>query len=319
MNNQYCNYPLIIIVGPTAIGKTALSLKIAKMFDCEIISVDSMLVYKHMNIGTAKPSLIELKHTPHHLIDIISPEDQYDTARFIKDARNSIDSIIKLGKIPLLTGGTGLYLKGLLYGLFDSIPTDKKVRLSLQHKLQKEGRERLFNYLQEIDPKTAGRLHVNDIQRVTRALEVYEITGITWSRHLDLQHQQTKMPLFNNTLQIFLNRDRQILYDRINQRTEIMFDQGLIEEVEILRSKGYSSILPSMQSIGYKHANMYVDGNWDKNETIHFLKRDTRRYAKRQITWFSRQEYMQVINPEKTENIFSTIDKWTTKNKNKKV
>lgn len=298
---------MIILVGPTAIGKTDLAIKLARTFSCEIVSMDSMQVYRLMNIGTAKPSPLELNQIQHHLIDIIDPDDQYDAARFITDATNAINSIKNKNKIPLLTGGTGLYLHSLLYGLFNSIPTDKTIRSNLLKQLKEEGREKLILTLQQIDQPTANRLHANDTQRLIRALEIFYLTGIPWSAHLEKQKMQTIQCKFENILQISLNCEREKLYERINSRASMMLDNGLIEEVIGLRNKGYLPSLSSMQSIGYKHANNFIDGTWNKEQTLAFLSRDTRHYAKRQITWFSKRKEMSKFNPNQEDKIFETL------------
>jgi len=280
------NGPVLVLVGPTAIGKTELSFQIAEQLNCEIVSVDSMQVYRHMDIGTAKPSLEERHRVPHHLIDIVDPREQYDAARFVSDSLQAIDEIASRGRIPLLTGGTGLYLQALTDGLFVSISSNKEIRHTLFDRLQREGRERLYRELQAVDPVTGARIHINDTQRLIRALEIVYTTGTPWSEHL--LNQPKSGIKFSKMLQLGLTTQRSIHDERIIQRTKLMLEQGLVQEVEKLRDMGYSRNLKSMQAIGYRHAHHYLDGHLDLAETRESLIRDTRRYAKRQMTWFKR-------------------------------
>ncbi len=301
--------PVLVVVGPTAIGKTALSLELAEKFLCEIVSVDSMQVYRYMDIGTAKPSADEISRVPHHLIDIVDPDEQFDASRFVHHAIHAINLIVSSGKIPLMTGGTGMYLKALFNGLFDfEITPDKTVREELKLRLENEGNVKLYHYLEEVDPKTAGRIHPNDTQRLLRALEIYTVSGKSWS---ELLNRQSNPPVkFKKLLQIGLSCKRQFLYKRIEKRSNQMIDMGLIEEVEGLRKMGYSPKLASMQSIGYKHANNYIDGAWSLDETLRLLKRDTRRYAKRQLTWFGSDQNIRWYDRNATEEIVKVTDEW---------
>jgi len=304
------NTPVLVLIGPTAIGKTSLSLKIAARFGCEIVSVDSMQVYRHMDIGTAKPSIGELAAVRHHLIDIADPDEQYDAARFVTDGLRAVQQITAAGKIPLLTGGTGLYLKALTLGLFSVGGTDRNspVRDLLMQRLRKEGREVLFLELTENDPATAARLHPNDTQRLLRALEILHTTGTPWSAHL--QRQQKETFRFRKLWQIGINCERQILYRRIEERSDQMLAQGLLAEVAKLREMGYSSSLPSMQAIGYRHASQYLDGAWDYSDMLRLLVRDTRRYAKRQLTWFKAMPSIHWFDREATDDVFFATERW---------
>ncbi len=277
--------PVLVLVGPTAIGKTALSLEIADKFGCEIISVDSMQVYRYMDIGTAKPDAEERRRVRHHLIDIVLPDEQYNAARFVSDALAAMDEIFGRGRIPLLTGGTGLYLDALTRGLFKAVPISTGMRERMRQRLEREGREALHAELGRVDPDSAGRIHVNDTQRLLRALEIYHATGLPWSLHLERQQQQRRIR-FSRILQICLTCDRDRLYRRIEERAGLMLQRGLVEEVEHLVDRGYSPRLPSMQAIGYRHVNRYLAGDWTLEQTRGYLVRDTRRYAKRQLTWF---------------------------------
>jgi len=301
--------PVIVLVGPTAIGKTALSLELVKRFDCEIISMDSMQVYRHMDIGTAKPSLAERALVPHHLIDIISPDEQYDAARFVSDALAAIDAAADRKRTVLLTGGTGLYQKALFDGLFTAMPANPKVRSQLQVRLEEEGRVALHDELCRIDPQTGVRVHKNDTQRLLRGLEIYWSSGRTWSELLQEQRKEGQGVSFSRAYQIALTCERDELYQRIECRSCRMIEQGLIEEVEKLRVMGYSPALPSMQSIGYRHANNLLSSLWDRETMMEYLIRDTRRYAKRQMTWFGKNKELNWYNRTERELVIDKIAK----------
>lgn len=306
--------PVLILVGPTAVGKTDLSIQMAQRYSCEIVSVDSMQVYRHMDIGTAKPSVAEREGIPHHLIDIADPDEQYNSALFVQDAIAAIEEISASGRIPLLTGGTGLYLKTLTEGLFEFEGTgDVELRDRLQKQLQHEGRGVLYNELKKIDPVSAGRIHVNDTQRLVRALEIYHGTGLSWSEHL--RNQPEPFVNFTRLLQLCLHCDRQTLRNRIEQRTIRMFGDGLIEETEKLQHMGYHADLQPMQAIGYRHANNFLSGEWDREETIRMLVRDTSRYAKRQMTWFSKNQSFHWFDRTDHTGILQFTDDWLSDTK----
>lgn len=304
------NTPILVLLGPTAVGKTALSLELAERYSCEIVSVDSMQVYRFMDIGTAKPSPAERQQVHHHLIDIVDPDEQYNSAHFVRDALVAIKAIAVAGKIPLLTGGTGLYLKAMTEGLFSLEGSESEtIRDHLTAKLKEEGgREILFQELLTVDPHSAGRIHINDTQRLVRALEIYRSTGKTWSAHLQ-EHKETGAR-FANMLQIGLTCERQILYERIEQRATVMLDNGLLDEAEKLQNMGYGPDLPSMQAIGYKHANNYLAGEWNLDETIQLLMRDTRRYAKRQMTWFSKNKAIKWFARDDHHGVHQAVATW---------
>ena len=276
--------PVLVLVGPTAIGKTTLSLAIATQFSCEIIGLDSMQIYRHMDIGTAKPTTAERAIVPHHLIDIVDPSEEYNVARYVEEALSACRDVISRGNTPLLVGGTGLYLKGLLSGLFEMPRIEQPLRQELRHRLEKEGRGVLFAELECCDPDSARRIHPNDTQRLLRALEIFQQTGRSWS---DLLCSQRHQPAFTRILRIGLRCNREILYQRINQRVEHMMTDGLLDEVEHLLAIGYGSELAPMQAIGYRHMINLLQGKWSREEALELLARDTRRYAKRQMTWFS--------------------------------
>ncbi len=290
LKSRTIDCPVIVLVGPTAIGKTSLSLQLVERFGCEIVSMDSMQVYRYMDIGTAKPSLKEQALVRHHLIDVVNPDEQYDAARFVSDALEAIDSIANRNRTVLLTGGTGLYQKALFEGLFTAMPTDQDIRHHLQHRLKEEGREVLHTELSKIDPLSGKRIHKNDTQRLLRGLEIYLSSGRTWSDLLQEQKQKGQVPHFNRVYQVALTCERSGLYQRIEKRSNMMIKQGLIEEVKKLRAMGYSEDLPSMQSIGYRHVNKLLSGEWDRKTMLEHLLRDTKRYAKRQMTWFGKNK-----------------------------
>lgn len=305
--------PCLVLVGPTAIGKTDLSLTFARRYDCEIVSVDSMQVYRHMDIGTAKASLSERSEIPHHLIDIVDPDENYDAARFATDGLHAIREIHSRGKIPLLTGGTGLYLRALLEGIFPGVPVDEETRRMLRERLLTEGPSKLHKELSVCDSISAKRIHINDSQRLLRALEVFYVTGVPWSEHLVAHNNQSQGVRFANALQLGLTTDRKKLYQRINRRCDTMLDLGLEDEVRKLLAMGYDPKLKSLGSIGYRHMINYIEGNWTKDETVRLLARDTRRYAKRQYTWFSKLTDLQWFDVNEKHKILETTDTWFAK------
>lgn len=294
--------PVLVLVGPTAIGKTDLSLRIAVEFGCEIISMDSMQVYRFMDIGTAKVGLEERRKITHHLLDIRNPDEQYDAASFISDALAAVKLIVSKGKIPLITGGTGLYLARLTRGLFDEVKVKDEVRQALRVRLDCEGREALHRELLAIDPVSGRRIHLNDTQRLLRGLEIFYGTGVPWSEHLHRQAQTKQHPAFSRMLQLGLTCDRQLLSEKIKLRSINMMQDEFKKEVESLIARRYSQTLPSMQSIGYRQMYACINGKCDLNTATEDLIRDTRRYAKRQMTWFRKQQELQwhdVLHPEK--------------------
>jgi len=295
------------MAGPTAIGKTELSLTIADKFDCEIIGVDSMQIYRYMDIGTAKPSPIERGRVPHHLIDYVLPDEDYSVSRFIHDCRRAIGQIHERGRLPLLVGGTGLYFAGLERGLFAMPTIDPALRQSLQQELQSRGREVLYDELRTVDPSSASRIHPNDTYRLLRALEILRATGKPWSAYL-AEHQGTQRPCpVPNLLKIGLHRERTELYPRIDRRVTAMVEAGLLSEVKELLKRGYSKALPPMQSLGYRHMATYLDGQWTWERAVELLARDTRHYAKRQMTWFHADPNITWYHPCQTEAICSAI------------
>ncbi len=276
---------IIGVVGPTASGKTDYAIRLAKERGGEVVSCDSMQIYRHMDIGTAKPTSEEMQGIPHHMIDIAEPEENFSVARFVKLARECIDDILERGKIPVLCGGTGLYFDSIINNLeFSEMETDEEYRQSLNALAEEKGCEFVHRMLREVDPRSADAIHPNNLKRVIRALEIYKVSGKPKSV---LDREQRGEPLYEG--EIFgLSRPRDVLYDRINRRVDIMMEQGLLEEVKTLLSMGISPKATSMQAIGYKELVWYLDGTLTLKEAVDKIKQESRRYAKRQITWFKR-------------------------------
>ncbi len=298
--------PVVALIGPTAVGKTSLSLQICREFNAEIVSVDSMQVHRYMDIGTAKASKAERAQIPHHLIDIIDPDQDYHAASFVKDCLRAIADIHLRGAIPLLTGGTGLYLQALIHGLFEAPAADSEVRTGLKQRLQREGSVALHRELRSCDPDAADRLHPHDGVRIIRALEVFEATGRPMSEHLRAQDRHG-IARFSRFITIGLTCPRNQLYDRINERSRQMLESGLESEVRGLLAMGYGAELKSMQSIGYRHMVNYLSGALTEAEMLELLARDTRRYAKRQYTWFSRDRSIRWVERSQTDTIMRSI------------
>lgn len=280
--------PLIILTGPTAVGKTHLSIALAKAVNGEIISADSMQVYKQMDIGTAKIRPEEMDGVPHHLVDVLSPKEEFNIVLFQQMAKEAMEKIYAQGKIPILVGGTGFYIQAVLYDIdFTETCEDKGYREELQEFADKEGEEALHNLLKEKDPKAAEEIHPHNVKKVIRALEFYKSTGKPISAHNEEQRQK-ESPY--NFLYLVLNQDREILYERIEKRIDQMVSEGLVEEVQALKEQGCHKEMVSMKGLGYKEILSYLDGEMTLEEAITLLKRDTRHFAKRQLTWFRREK-----------------------------
>lgn len=279
---------VIVIAGPTASGKTGLSVEVAKQLHTEIVSADSMQIYQGMDVGTAKVTAEEMSGIPHHMIDIVSPMENYNVSRYVEDAKPIVDDILSRGKIPVIAGGTGLYINSLVYGYdLAPIPGDETVREEITKLYEEKGGEFLLTELRKIDPKTADRLHPNNARRLIRALEVYRISGITISE----QEERTKNAPKPYDVKFFvLDTERDKLYDKINRRVDIMLENGLVEEVKTLLAQGIPKTNTAMQAIGYKEIVEYLDGFLTLEEAVEKLKMESRRYAKRQLTWFRRNE-----------------------------
>ncbi len=274
--------PLIVITGLTATGKSALGVEVAKQLGGEIVSADSMLIYRYMNIGTAKPTLEERQGIPHYMIDLIDPDEKYSVALYQEQATKCLEVIIERRKIPLLVGGTGLYIRALTeHYNFPGTENNHELRQSLVRQAQKYGQEILHMRLTQIDPTTAARVHPHDLKRVIRALEVYYLTGKPFS-YFQKRGQKSKY----NLIMFGINMERQLLYRKIEERVDKMLRLGLVEEVQNLLNKGYDVGLTSMQALGYKEIIAYLKGKNTLTEAIYLLKRNTRHFAKRQLTWF---------------------------------
>jgi tRNA dimethylallyltransferase len=288
--------PLIVLTGPTAVGKTELSVRLAKEIGGEIISADSIQVYQYMDIGSAKVTKEEMQGVRHFLIDELKPEEEFNIYIFKEKAKQYAEDIYRRGKIPIIAGGTGFYIQALLYDVdFTEEENDYRYRRSLEELAQKEGAAPLYEMLKNVDPESAAAIHPNNIKRVIRALEYYKITGEKISGHNETQRQRTSPYDFRYFV---LNMDRALLYSRINQRVDLMMEKGLSEEVRKLRSMGYDRSLVSMQGIGYKEMFAYLDGECTLEQAVEEIKKNTRHFAKRQLTWFRREQDVRWVSYE---------------------
>ncbi len=294
----------IVITGPTASGKTILSVELSELFSCEIVSADSMQVYRYMDIGTAKPPKELRRLARHHLIDIVDPDEDYNAARYSKDAMEAIVDIQGRGKDVMITGGTGLYIRALLYGLFEGAGANPEVRRRLLEEAERRGREHLYRKLLEVDPQAAHSMHPHNINRIVRALEVFYTTGRPIST-LQREHGFREERL--STLKIALTKPREILYKDIEARVDRMIEEGLLEETERLLQMGYSKELKPLQAIGYKEMMDHIEGKITMDEAIRRLKRHTKEYAKRQITWLRKEKDIIWFNPEQKEDIINRV------------
>lgn len=288
------NKPKILcVVGPTASGKTDYAVELALKCGGEVVSCDSMQIYKHMDIGTAKPTADEMKGVKHHMIDIIEPNESFSVARFSEMARECIDDILLRGKTPVLCGGTGLYFDSTINNInFIQMDTDEEYRKDLESAAKEFGNEYVYEILKSVDEKAAESIHPNNLKRVIRALEIYKTTG---KKKSELDKEQLSEPLYEPEI-TGLMRDREVLYDRINKRVDIMMEKGLIDEVSELIKMGIDENSTSMQAIGYKEIIEYLDGKTSLSDAVDKIKRESRRYAKRQLTWFKRNEKINWIN-----------------------
>ena len=298
---------VIIICGPTGIGKTAVGINLAEKFGGEIIGADSMQIYRHMDIGTAKPTLEERRRVVHHMVDIVDPDEDFDAVQFSERARSTIAALDTQGRLAFVVGGTGLYIKALLHGLFQSEPVDSKIRNRLKQQLDQDGSSSLYERLEQVDPATAGRLHPNDSYRIIRALETIESSGKSISKyHQDHGFQED--PFI--TLKLGLRIDRQKLYAQLDRRVDAMIHSGLIEEVKKLLAMGYAAELKSMQSIGYRHMVEFFAERLPWEECVRTLKRDTRRFAKRQFTWFGADPQIKWYAPDQRDQIIEAVERF---------
>lgn len=279
--------PLVILTGPTAVGKTKASIGLAKAIGGEIISADSMQVYKQMDIGSAKIKPSEMEGIPHYLVDILEPDEEFHVVLFQQMAKQAIQKIYEKGKIPILVGGTGFYIQAVLYDIdFSENEKDTSYREELEKLAQTKGAEYLHDRLREVDEKSAQDIHANNVKRVIRALEYFHQTGEKISEHNE--EQRKKVSPYNFSYFV-LNDEREHLYERINLRVDQMINEGLVREVQSLKEKGYTRDMVSMQGLGYKEMLDYLDNKCSLEEAVEIIKRDTRHFAKRQITWFKRE------------------------------
>ncbi len=300
---------MVVIVGPTAAGKTALSLKLAKAFNGEIVSADSMQVYRYMDIGTAKPTKEEREDVPHHLIDIVDPDCEYSAADFKRDAERVISDIVSRSRRVFLVGGTGLYVRALLEGLFDGPGKVPWLRTELEERARRAGREALYRELEVVDPASARRIHPNNIARIIRALEVYHATG----RPLSEFHRRHGFGEERfDTLKIGLVRDRRVLYADIEKRVDRMIEGGLLEEVRWLLEAGYTQELKPMLALGYREMTDHIMGRLDFDEAVAELKKNTRNYAKRQLTWFKKDSGIRWFSPDDEAGIMRAVKRFFT-------
>lgn len=279
--------PLIILTGPTAAGKTAVSIRLARAVGGEIISADSMQVYRHMDIGSAKITRAEMQGVPHHLIDVLEPEESFSVVRFQELAKAAVREICSRGRIPVVVGGTGFYIQALLYDIdFTENQEDSSYRTSLEQAAVQKGAEYLHSLLQTRDPEAAARIHPHNVKRVIRALEFYHQTGQKISAHNERERQK-ESPY--NYAYFVLTDDRASLYSRIDRRVDLMMEQGLLDEVRALKERGLSRSSVAMQGLGYKELFGFLEGECSLEEAVRIIKRDTRHFAKRQLTWFRRE------------------------------
>ena len=286
--------PMVILTGPTAVGKTALSIELAKKINGSIISADSMQVYRHMDIGSAKVMPEEMDGIRHYLIDEFEPDEEFNVHVFKEKTLEYMDKIYEAGKIPIIVGGTGFYIQSVLYDIqFNDEEIDSAYRKELENIAKEKGNDYLHNMLKEVDEESALNIHKNNLKRVIRALEFYKNTGEKISTH--------------NFVYFVLNDKRELLYERINKRVDIMFDKGLVNEVKNLLNMGYTKDLVSMNGIGYKEVVDYINGKYSLDETKEIIKRETRHFAKRQLTWFRREKDVTMVNYFDYDSIDDTL------------
>jgi tRNA dimethylallyltransferase len=295
---------IALICGPTGVGKTTVAIEIASALDAEIVNADSMQVYRYMDIGTAKPSSLEQARIPHHMIDIVDPDEPFDAQRYAEMSQNIAFQLAEQGIPVLVAGGTGFYIRALIHGLFESGSGNSEIRLKLKEEADTNGTAELYLRLCVCDPKAAAKIHPHDAFRIVRALEIYETTG----QPISACHQEHRLmpPLFD-VLKIGLFRQREVLYARINHRVDLMVEEGLVDEVKSLLKRGYSSELKPLQSIGYRHIVDFFEGRLSWEDTLQTLKQDTRRYAKRQLTWFNSDSQVKWIDADRLDEITKTI------------
>ncbi len=301
---------IIAVAGPTASGKTGLAIELAKRFSGEVVSCDSMQIYCGMDIGTAKPTRDEMCGIPHHMLDIVEPDIRYSVADFVRDARACIDDCISRGKLPVVAGGTGLYMDSVLMNIaFDEVVQDMDYRNEMQNFADQFGTEALHKLLREKDADAAEKIHPNNVRRVIRALEVCHTTGKTFTQ---VNAESRREPVYD--AKIFgIDTDRQILYDRIDRRVDLMLEHGLLDEVKHFYDLGLNRRTTAMQAIGYKELFDYLDGSCSLNDAVEKIKMESRRYAKRQLTWFRRNEAIDWVSIDNMAEIFDKCNDFLAK------
>jgi tRNA dimethylallyltransferase len=295
--------PVVVIVGPTAVGKSRIAVEVAKAFETEVLTADSRQVYRGMDVGTDKPALEERQGIPHRLIDLVDPNESFNAGLYRRQAIDEIERLYRDHRLPLVVGGTGLYVRTLLKGLCDAPPTDPIVRAALKQEAEDQGHDRLYARLVEVDPVAASRLHPRDESKVLRALEVYQLSG---RRMSEFQQEHGFAERSFSTLMIGLNRDRDALYRRIEERIDWQLAHGLIEETKQLLDQGYQRDSAAMKGLGYRQVAEYLAGAYDSAEMVRRFKRDTRRFSKRQMTWFRKEPGIQWLTIEESESVQHT-------------
>jgi tRNA dimethylallyltransferase len=295
--------PVVVIVGPTAVGKSRVAVEVAKAFETEVLTADSRQVYRGMDVGTDKPSLQERQAVPHRLIDLVDPDEQFNAGLYRRQAVDEIERLYRDCRLPLVVGGTGLYIRTLLKGLCDAPPADPIVRAALRQEAKDQGHDRLYARLVDVDPVAAARLHPRDESKVIRALEVYQLSGRRMSEFQE-KHGFAERPF--SALVVGLNRDRDVLYRRIEERIDWQLAHGLIEETQQLLAQGCQRDSAAMKGLGYRQVAEHLAGEYDVAEMVRRFKRDTRHFSKRQMTWFRKEPGIQWLTIEESESVQHT-------------
>lgn len=307
---------LFVLTGPTAVGKTSLSIALAKKLGGEIISADSMQIYKYMDIGTAKVKAEEMEDVPHHLIDIVYPDEEFTVSDYQKQATKLIKELNQKGRLPIIVGGTGLYINSLVYELqFAKVPPNEELRQRYEELANTYGNEYLHEKLSRIDEESSQRIHVADRKRIIRALEIYEETGKTMTEYNKNFRKETNK---YDLAMVCLNMDRAQLYERINKRVDLMLNDGLVEEVKVILKMGYDKESVALQGIGYKEIIMYLDGQISFDRAVELIKQGSRNYAKRQLTWFRRDKRIHWVDVGDFDG-FEELINYLTKHVNDKI
>lgn len=305
---------ILVIAGPTAVGKTKLAIEIAEKIGAEIVSADSMQIYQGLDIGTAKPTAEVRSKVKHHMMDFLSPDKKFSVAQYVEKADECIESIFSKGLTPIVVGGTGLYIDSLIYNNdFGDFEVDMSLRESLNKQIEKEGGKELLKQLSEVDPETAARLHENDIRRIVRALEIYHTTGKSQSFYV--KNSRTKTPRYSFLYVVLSFSSRELLYERINKRVDIMLNEGLLEEARGVVTSSWYEKSTASQAIGYKEFLPYFNGETSLGECVALLKQHSRNYAKRQLTWFRHNEDALFFNVDTDEDYQEKIINLFTENK----